>query len=140
MKKNDAILGYTGLRVAMGMAMLTHGAARVGHIPAFVESTVKMFASSVLPAEAVRIFAWSVSPVELLIGVSALLGLATRLGLLFGALWMAILIFGSALIENYSVVGIQLIYAVIFSLLLTNVRYNAVSLDRLFFKNDPQLN
>jgi thiosulfate dehydrogenase [quinone] large subunit len=143
-KKYDAILGYTGLRVAMGVAMLTHGIARAGHIPAFVESTVKMFASSILPAEAVRMFAWVVCPVEFLIGISVLFGLATRLGLLLGALWMAILIFGSTLIEKYDVVGIQLIYSVIFFLLLVYARYNAVSLDGLFFKKDsvgqPQMN
>lgn len=138
MKKIDAILGYTGLRVAMGMAMLMHGVARVGHIPAFVETTLKTFASSVLPAEAVRIFAWSVPPVELLIGASVLFGLATRFGLFLGAIWMAILIFGSTLIENYSAVGIQLIYALVFFHLLIYLQYNSVSLDRLVSKTPPQ--
>jgi thiosulfate dehydrogenase [quinone] large subunit len=132
-KKYDAILGYTGLRVAMGVAMLMHGVARAGHIPAFVESTVKTFAS-VLPDDAVRMFAWIVCPVEFLIGISVLFGLATRYGLLLGALWMSFLIFGSTLIENYNVVGTQLIYSVIFFLLLVNARYNAVSLDTLFSK------
>ena len=86
MRKWDAILGYTGLRLAIGMAMLIHGVARIGNIPAFVESLVKMFASSALPVEAVRIFAWCSPFVELLIGISVILGLVTRVGLLGGAL------------------------------------------------------
>lgn len=114
--------------------MLIHGVARIGNIPAFVESMLRMFASSGLPAEAVRIFAWCAPFVELLIGISVILGLVTRAGLFGGALWMSNLIFGSTLIQKYDVVGIQLIYSIIFFLLLTHARFNVVSLDRLFQK------
>jgi len=38
------------------------------------------------------------------------------------------------LIEKFDVVGIQLIYWLIFFHLLTNLQFNDISLDRLFFK------
>lgn len=134
MKTSDAVLGYTILRLAMGVAMLFHGVARFGHIPAFVESTIKMFASSPLPEGAVRAFAWATPPIELLIGLLVLTGFATRLGLAAGGVWMIFLIFGCTLIEKYDAVGIQLIYSLIFFHLLTKRQFNDVSLDRLFFK------
>jgi thiosulfate dehydrogenase (quinone) large subunit len=134
MKRSDSVLAYTILRLAMGMAMLFHGVARLGHIPAFVESTEKMFAASPLPAGAVRVFASVTPPVELVIGLLVLTGFATRVGLAAGGLWMVLLIFGCTLIEKYDAVGIQLIYSLIFFHLLTNRQFNDISLDLLFFK------
>src|SRR6202042_2368416 len=101
MKRSDAVLGYTILRLAMGMAMLMHGVARLGHISVFVESTMKMFAASPLPAESVRMFAWVTPPIEFVIGLLVLTGCAIRLGLATGGIWMIILIFGCTLIEKY---------------------------------------
>jgi thiosulfate dehydrogenase [quinone] large subunit len=115
------------------MSLLIHGLARIGHIPAFAESMAKQFSSSVLPASAVVVFAWITPPVELFIGVLVLCGLWTRLGLTLGGAWMVVLIFGSALIENYNAVAIQLLYSLIFFHLLQNVHLNALSLDRFIF-------
>src|SRR5271154_1642853 len=118
MKIPANIWGYTTLRLAMGMSILIHGLARIGHIPAFAETTVKQFSSSVLPASAVVACAGIPPPIELLIGALILVGLWTSLGLVLGGAWMVVLIFGSALIENYNVVGIQLLYSLIFFQLL----------------------
>jgi thiosulfate dehydrogenase [quinone] large subunit len=93
-----------------------------------------MFASSPLPEWAVRAFAWSTPPIELLIGLLVTFGFATRLGLAAGGLWMVLLIFGCALIEKFEAVSIQLIYSLLFYHLLTHARFNAISLDRLLFK------
>ena len=46
-----------------------------------------------------------------------------------GGLWMVALIFGSALIEKYDVVGIQLIYLLIFFHLLQHLEQNTLSMD-----------
>jgi thiosulfate dehydrogenase [quinone] large subunit len=101
----------------------------------FEQQTVKMFADSPLPAQAVNAFAHITPFVELTIGVSVVLGLATRWGLTCGGLWMVILIFGSTLIEKYDVVGIQLIYSLIFFQLLLHLEHNAFSLDALIWRN-----
>ena len=129
------ILGYATLRLAIWMSMLIHGVARLPKIPQFTEVTVKMFAGSPLPRFAVAAFARITPPVELAIGLMVILGFATRLGLTLGGLWMVALIFGSTLIEKYDVVGIQLIYSLIFFQLLQHLEQNRLSLDGFIAKH-----
>jgi thiosulfate dehydrogenase [quinone] large subunit len=129
--ESGRVLGYATLRLAIGMSMLIHGLVRLPKISAFTEATVKLFAGSPLPPFAVEAFARITPPVELAIGLSVLLGLATRAGLTLGGLWMVVLIFGSALIEKYDAVGIQLIYSLIFFLLLQHLEHNTLSIDGL---------
>jgi thiosulfate dehydrogenase [quinone] large subunit len=127
------VLGYTTLRLAIGMSMFIHGIARIGHVPAFAETMAKMFASSGLSPGAVRMFAWVTPPIELFIGLLVLVGLWTLQGLLLGGVWMVVLIFGSTLIEDYNIVGIQLVYSLIFFHLLQNLEFNTLSVDRFLF-------
>ena len=124
-------LGYAVLRLAIGMSMLIHGVVRFPKIPAFAAQTVKMFAGSPLPAAAVDAFARVTPFVEFAVGLSVLLGLATTWGLTLGGLWMVLLVFGSTLIEKYDIVGIQLLYSLIFFHLLIHHGHNALSLDAL---------
>lgn len=130
-RDSSKALGYTTLRLAIGMSMLIHGVARFPKMAAFTQQTVKMFADSPLPPSVVNAFAHIIPFVEFAIGVSVVLGLATRWGLTLGGLWMVVLIFGSTLIEKYDVVGIQLIYSLIFFQLLLQLEHNAFSLDAL---------
>ena len=134
---SPACLGYTVLRLALGMSMLIHGAGRLPKIGAFTAATVKMFAGSPLPTFAVVAFARVTPPVEALVGALVFLGLATRCGLTLGGLWIVALIFGSALIEKYELVGFQLIYALVFYHLLLRMPDNVWSLDQLFFGGKP---
>jgi thiosulfate dehydrogenase [quinone] large subunit len=124
-------IGYLTLRLAIGMSMLIHGIGRFHKIPAFAAGMVKQFAGTPLPGWSVNAFAWVTPFAEFLIGVSVLLGLATRWGLTVGGLWMVLLIFGSTLIEQYDIVGIQLIYSLIFFHLLLHIQYNTLSVDNL---------
>jgi thiosulfate dehydrogenase (quinone) large subunit len=80
-------------------------------------------------------FVYTVPPVELLIGSFLLLGLFTRSGLILGGLWMVVLIFGSSLVEQFNVVGIQLIYSLIFSALLYYQDANHISIDHWLERN-----
>jgi thiosulfate dehydrogenase [quinone] large subunit len=127
------ILGYTTLRLAMGTSMLIHGLGRLPRYSAFVESTVRLFAGSLLPKFAVSAFARITPPVETLIGLLVFLGFATWVGPTLGGLWMIFLIFGSTLIGNYDVVAIQLLYCLIFFQLLQHLQQNEISLDRLIW-------
>ena len=123
------VLAYTTLRLALGMSMLIHGVDRVVAFHQFAEKTANMFADSRLPRLAVMGFVYTVPPIELTIGVLVLFGLFTRTGLLMGGLWMVVLIFGSSLIEQFDVVGIQLVYSLIFSALLYYHDANLISID-----------
>jgi thiosulfate dehydrogenase [quinone] large subunit len=128
------VLGFATLRLAMGMSMLVHGAGRFPKIGAFSAGMVKEFAGSQLPGGVVNAFAHLTPFAEFFIGASVLLGLATKWGLAAGGLWMVLLIFGSTLIEKYDIVGLQLIYSLIFFQLLLHLQYNALSVDRLMAK------
>jgi thiosulfate dehydrogenase (quinone) large subunit len=123
------VLGYTTLRMAIGMSMLIHGLSRLPKISAFTSATVNLFAGSPLPAFAVATFARVTPPIESAIGMLVLFGFATRIGLTAGGMWMVALIFGSTLIEKYDVVGIQLIYSLIFFQLLQHLEQNTLSVD-----------
>jgi thiosulfate dehydrogenase (quinone) large subunit len=130
-KFSPPVVGYTMLRLAIGMSMLIHGLGRLPRHSAFVEETVKQFAPSPLPVWAVTAFARMTPPVETVIGLLVFLGFGTRLGLAAGGLWMVSLIFGSALIENYGIVAIQLLYSLIFCYLLQHLDQNGLSVDSL---------
>jgi thiosulfate dehydrogenase [quinone] large subunit len=131
-------LGYATLRLAIGMSMLIHAVVRLPKIPVFTQATVKLFAGSPLPEFAVAAFARITPPVELAIGLLVFVGFATRIGLTIGGLWMVVLIFGSTLIEKYDVVGIQLIYSLIFFHLLQHLEQNRLSLDGLIQRYSKQ--
>jgi thiosulfate dehydrogenase [quinone] large subunit len=128
------VLGYTTLRLAIGMSMLIHGLVRLPKYSAFVDATMKLFAHSPLPAFAVAAFARITPPVETVIGLLVFFGFATRVGLVVGGLWIVFLIFGSTLIENFDIVGIQLLYSLIFFQLLQHLDHNNISLDFLIRK------
>jgi thiosulfate dehydrogenase [quinone] large subunit len=136
--ESGRVLGYTTLRLAIGMSMLIHGLGRLPNTSAFTSATVKLFAGSPLPPVMVAAFARITPPVETAIGLLVLFGFATRLGLTVGGLWMVALIFGSTLIEKYDVVGIQLIYSLIFFHLLQHLEQNTLSIDGLIRRRAEQ--
>jgi thiosulfate dehydrogenase [quinone] large subunit len=113
------------------MSMLIHGLGRIGNIPAFAQEMATLFSKTWLPEFAVNAFAYLTPPVELLIGALVLPGLFTRLGLAAGGLWMVALIFGSTLAKQYNVVSVQLLYSLIFFVLLRHEPLNELSVDRL---------
>ena len=133
-------LGYATLRAAIGISMLIHGLGRLPDLSAFILATVKLFSGSPLPAFAVAAFARVTPPVEAVIGFLVLFGFATRLGLTLGGLWMVVLIFGSALIEKYDIVGLQLIYSLIFFHLLQHLDQNTLSIDALIARGSKNTN
>lgn len=138
--ESGRVLGYTTLRLAIGMSMLIHGLGRLPNMSAFTSATVKLFAGSPLPPIMVAAFSRITPPVESAIGLLVLFGFATRLGLTVGGLWMVVLIFGSTLIEKYDVVGIQLIYSLIFFHLLQRLEQNTLSIDALIRWRAEQVN
>jgi thiosulfate dehydrogenase (quinone) large subunit len=64
-----AVLGYTTLRLGIGMSMIIHGVGRIGNIPGFAKQLVSHFSKTWLPDALVIVFAYVTPPVELLIGI-----------------------------------------------------------------------
>lgn len=125
----DRNLAYATLRFTLGLSILMHGLVRFPHLTAFADGMVKLFVNTPLPAFTVRLFALSLVFVETAVGLFILLGLWTRWALFLGALTMAVLVFGTALRSDWDTLAIQLLYALIYAILIATREYNAYSLD-----------
>jgi thiosulfate dehydrogenase (quinone) large subunit len=129
---SDQALAYVLLRLTLGVTILIHGANRIGHGPEqFAAEMVKDFAGTILPVFSVHLFGLTLPFIEAAIGFLLTLGLLTRSALIVGALLMTSLVFGTTLREQFIIVGIQLIFATIYFILIYNLRYNRLSLDHL---------
>ncbi len=108
-----------------------HGLSRLPHLREFADGLVKMFADTVLAAMLVHAIGLALVFVEAAVGLLLLLGLWTQEALLVGSATMAVLVFGTALRSDWNIVAIQLLYALIYAVLLAAREYNAYSLDAL---------
>jgi thiosulfate dehydrogenase (quinone) large subunit len=130
----NLVWSYAILRFTLGTTFVFHGVTRfVGGWSAFADQMVKNFHNTFLPDFLVRPFALSTPPVETILGVLLCLGLFTRGTLIAGGLWMIALVFGTTIRQDYSTVGIQLVYALLFFVLQVWEPSNRISLDHHFF-------
>ena len=131
----DGQLGYLGLRLTMGLNILVHGTGRIFGSGAadFATTTAAQFSNTPLPAGLVHAFLLAVPFAELGIGALVTLGLLSRWTLMLGSLLIVALVLGTALRSDWNTVGIQMIYAIIYYLLLLNRSDNHFSLDTLIF-------
>ncbi len=115
----DRHWAYALLRLLLGVTFLGHGVIRILHgIDAFAAATVKGMAAAPLPPAFVSAFAHTIPVVELVLGTLLILGLFTRWALLAGLLFMSLLMAGVTLKQDWPTAGLQLIYGVVFWILL----------------------
>jgi thiosulfate dehydrogenase [quinone] large subunit len=127
---SDEKIAYALLRVAAGTNLLMHGVSRLLAGPdGFAAHLTMQFAHSPLPESMVRGFGTVLPAIEGLIGLLLVIGLKTRWALIAASLLMLVLTFGSSLVQNWAAAETQLMYALIFSVLLFLRRYNSWSLD-----------
>jgi thiosulfate dehydrogenase [quinone] large subunit len=131
----DGQLAYLVFRLTLGINILVHGAGRIfgPGVQAFASTTAAEFSQTSLPAWMVHAFLIVLPLAELLLGVLTTLGLFTRWALTLGGLMIAALVFGTAMRSDWNTVGVQMIYAITYYLLLANRSSNRFSLDALFF-------
>jgi thiosulfate dehydrogenase (quinone) large subunit len=127
----DRELAYAVFRLTLGINILVHGAGRIfgPGVEAFASTTAAEFSKTALPAGMVHAFLVVVPFAELVLGVLTTLGLFTRWALALGGLLIAALVFGTAMRSDWNTVGVQMIYAITYYLLLVNRGYNRFSLD-----------
>ncbi|MGC5745212.1 DoxX family protein [Chryseobacterium sp. NFX27] len=126
MNKNIA---YFLLRVSMGVNLLGHGIARIPKLFVFAEGMIKGFEKSWLPQSFVYLFSTALPFLEFIIGGMLILGLKTRLANFAGAGLIIMLLFGSSTVENWESMGIQMIYALFFYVLISRTEDNCYALD-----------
>lgn len=125
-ERRDRRAAYGLLRVTLGVDLLGHGFIRLLHGDmAFARGMVKQMAETPLPASFVYGFGLVLPPVELALGVLLVLGVLTRWSLLAGAALMMALMVGITLKQDWATAGTQLLYSLVFFVLLCGrARYN----------------
>lgn len=130
--KEDMKQGYLVLRIAMGLNMLGHGGIRIfGNYTGFHDWIMKTFAESSMPLPLVSLTGWIIPPVEFVVGLLLILGLKTRAALWAGSGLMMMLIMGSCMIQNWEILGIQMIYVFLYAILLAFISNNTKAIDTL---------
>ncbi|MFZ0299414.1 MAG: DoxX family protein [Candidatus Sulfotelmatobacter sp.] len=126
---NDEV-AYLLLRVTLGANIFLHGFSRlIGNHAAFAAYIDKQMQNAPLPGSVLHFVAvvlpWCVGTV----GFLMILGLWTSFALVVGSVLMLTLQIGSCLGQNWDVAGSQLVYVLLFFVLLTYRRRNRWSVD-----------
>ncbi len=136
----DHQLAYAIFRLTLGINILVHGAGRIfgPGADAFATTTAAEFTKTALPAGLVHAFLFVLPFAELTLGVLTTLGLWTRWALTLGGLMITTLVFGTAMRSDWNTVGVQMIYAIAYYLLLVNRSYDRFSVDTLIKARQAQ--
>lgn len=132
----DRRLAYGVFRFTLGINLLIHGAGRIfgAGVGTFATKMGGDFINTPLPHGLVHSFLVVLPFAETIVGLSLTFGLLTRWGLTVGGLLITALVFGTSLRSDWTTVGIQMIYALSYYLLLANLAENYFSLDTLLRK------
>ena len=139
LNNSDQRLAYALLRIAVGLNLMMHGVSRILIGPGtFAAKLVGQFAHAPLPVWSIWSFGMILPGIEALLGLLLLIGLRTRAVLVAASLLIMVLTFGSALVQDWSAAGVQLIYALVYSILIFLLHYNGWSLDAWINRDGKQ--
>jgi thiosulfate dehydrogenase [quinone] large subunit len=125
-------IGYFIVRLSLGVDMLIHFVVRTWGISKdFVPVTEKMFEGNLLPMSWVHVFLTVLPYFEGVLGVLLVLGLLSRWALTAEGLLVTVLMFGTALRSDWTVVSHQMIYIIFVFILLAVEQYDYFSVDSL---------
>ena len=116
-------------RLLLGLNFLMHGLVRIPKLAGFRAGIVKEFAAAPLPEALVSAYATALPFVEGGIGLLLVLGLWTRPALVAAMLVIMSLVFGSSLLEKWTLVGDQMVYGLYIITLVLHVQRNRLCLD-----------
>jgi thiosulfate dehydrogenase [quinone] large subunit len=130
MRLSHKSLAYALLRIALGVNFAGHGLIRIHNgVAAFAQTTAEHLAKSPLPPDLIYAFSYAVPFVEAILGLTLILGIFTRASLACGAVFMMLLTIGVTVNQQWDLASQQLLYSVVFFLLLFLHEYNQFSLD-----------
>ena len=130
MRINNKSLAYALLRIAFGVNFAGHGLIRIYNgAGVFAQSTTEHLAKSPLPETLTFAFSYAIPFLEATLGLTLILGVFTRISLVCGAIFMMALTIGVTANQQWDVAGQQLIYSLIFFLLLYLIENNTLAVD-----------
>lgn len=130
---------YALLRLFLGVNIAMHGVSRLLTGSAFDTKIQLQFAKTPLPHAALMVFGATLPWAEAILGCFLVLGLGTRWALIGGSLVMALLTFGSGLVQDWAAAGVQLLYVVVYAGLLFERPYNRYSLDEIVWPDRSRI-
>jgi thiosulfate dehydrogenase [quinone] large subunit len=119
----DVQLAHLLLRGVLGLNITAHALARLPNVSGFATQLTADFARTPLPAWSVTTFARVIPFAELAIGVAVLLGIKLRWARLAGGGLIAALSVGACLAQMWDAAGLQLVYALVYAVLLAGVAH-----------------
>ena len=130
MRINDRSLAYALLRISLGINFAGHGLIRIhSGVAAFAHTTADHLAKSPLPHGLSYAFSYAIPFLEAILGLTLILGVFTRVALICGAVFMMLLTIGVTASQQWDIAGQQLLYSLVFFLLLLLLERNQFSLD-----------
>ena len=130
LKRQDVTLAYTLLRIVFGINFFVHGLVRIGNMGGFIQSMVERF-QDLAPSFVILPFAALTTPIELISGFLMIIGLQTRNAIIAGFVLMMPLMFGVCRLQEWDTASSQLIYCLVFFILLAGCSLNTISIDKI---------
>jgi thiosulfate dehydrogenase (quinone) large subunit len=125
-------LAYALLRIAFGVNFAGHGLIRIYNgVSSFAAVTTEHMAKSPLPRAFTFGFGHAIPFLEAILGLTLILGVFTRISLVCGAVFMMLLTIGVTANQQWDLASQQLLYSVVFFLLLFFLDENNLSLDNV---------
>ena len=116
-------------RVGLGANLFFHGIVRLPKLQGFVKFMVEeKFANSMLPDFMVMATAYAIPVVELILGITLLLGIGTRWALLGTSIQMMILTAGCCFIEEWDPINSQMFLLAMAAVLIANIDLNRLAI------------
>lgn len=119
---SDRALAHLGLRWVLGLNITLHGAVRLPNLAGFVAAVKPGFEGTWLPTAVAGAYLWVLPFLELAVGLALIAGFRLRWTLFAGMMLMGTLTAGTCLKQDWSNAGIQLLYTLVYWVLL---RYSA---------------
>jgi thiosulfate dehydrogenase [quinone] large subunit len=139
MRVNNKSLAYALLRIAFGINFAGHGLVRIYNgVGAFATTTAEHLAKSPLPHGLTLGFSYAIPFLEAILGLMLILGIFTRAALACGAVFMMLLTIGVASNQQWDIASQQLIYSIVFFLLLYLIEHNAFAVDNSLHRSSIQ--
>lgn len=125
----DLTLAHTGLRLLIGINLFLHGLVRLPDLGGFARGMAAGFEGTLLPPTLALPMGYVIPFVEVILGAMLLLGLRLRAALIGSLGLMCMLTSGVCLQQNWSAAGSQLVYGLIFALLLATRAWSGWTVD-----------
>ena len=139
MRITDRSLAYALLRIALGVNFAGHGLIRIYNgVGTFAATTAEHMAKSPLPHGFTLGFSFAIPFLEAILGLVLIFGIFTRAALICGAVFMMALTIGVTSTQQWDIASQQLLYSVVFFLLLYLIEHNGFAVDTYLRRSSIQ--